>query len=41
MELLGSFRLRTVFPPDVLTEVRSLPQDPSPEDYAGRLDLRG
>jgi ribonuclease R len=40
MELLGSFRLRTVFPADVLAEVRSLPQDPTPEDYAGRLDLR-
>ncbi|MCB9916334.1 MAG: VacB/RNase II family 3'-5' exoribonuclease [Planctomycetes bacterium] len=41
MELVGSFRVRTVFPADVLAEVATLPRDPRPEDWAGRLDLRG
>ena len=41
MELLSSFRLRTVFPPDVLAEVEALPDDPGPEEFQGRLDLRG
>jgi ribonuclease R len=40
MSLLASFRVRTIFPADVLREVRSLPRDPSPRDCAGRLDLR-
>ena len=40
MTLLGSFRVRTVFPDDVLAEVASLPDDPQPADFAGRLDLR-
>lgn len=41
MQLVRSFRLRTVFPDDVLEEVDSIPEDPGPEDIAGRLDLRG
>ena len=41
MELLHSFRVRTVFPNDVLGEVTSLPSDPRPEDFEGREDLRG
>jgi ribonuclease R len=40
MELVGSFRVRTVFPAAVLSEVRSLPPDPGPRDFEGRLDLR-
>jgi len=40
MAVLASFRVRTVFPPDVAAEVASLPQDPRPEDLLGRLDLR-
>ncbi len=40
MRLLASFRVRTVFPDDVLEEVRGLPDDPRAEDVAGRLDLR-
>ncbi|MFN0245215.1 MAG: RNB domain-containing ribonuclease [Planctomycetota bacterium] len=41
MQLLAAFRVRTVFPADVQAEVRSLPRDPDPADFAGRLDLRG
>lgn len=41
MELLASFRIRTVFPDEVKAEVGSLPEDPSPEDFEGRVDLRG
>lgn len=41
MELLASFRVRTVFPGDVLSEVGSLPDDPREADLEGRLDLRG
>lgn len=40
MELLHSFRVRTVFPPDVLAETAALPADPTEEDFAGRVDLR-
>jgi len=40
MELVGSFRIRTIFPKDVIAEVQNLPADPAPEDWAGRLDLR-
>jgi len=41
MELLASFRIRTVFPDAVKAEVGSLPEDPSPADFEGREDLRG
>ncbi len=41
MELLSSFRVRTVFPDDVGKETGGLPDDPRPEDIEGRLDLRG
>lgn len=41
MELLRSFRLRTVFPEDVAVELGDLPDDPSEADTEGRLDLRG
>ncbi len=41
MQLLASFRVRTVFPDDVEREVERLPRDPDPADYAGRVDLRG
>ncbi|MEM8709499.1 MAG: RNB domain-containing ribonuclease, partial [Planctomycetota bacterium] len=41
MELVKSFRLRTVFPDDVLAELADLPEDPRPEDHVGRRDLRG
>lgn len=40
MELLHSFRVRTIFPEDVLGEVGSLPTDPEPKDFEGREDLR-
>lgn len=40
MQLLASFRLRTVFPKDVRKEVSALPRDPDPIDFAGRWDLR-
>jgi ribonuclease R len=40
MELLASFRVRTIFPRDVLSEVKGLPRDPTKSDLAGRLDLR-
>ena len=40
LELLASFRVRTVFPVDVLTEADQLPSDPVPADFEGRLDLR-
>ena len=38
--VLASFRVRTLFPDDVRTEVRDLPRDPRPQDLEGRLDLR-
>ena len=38
--ILRSFRLRTVFPEDVLAETSDLPADPRPDDLADRLDLR-
>ncbi len=41
MALLHSFRVRTIFPDDVLAEVQGLPNEPRPEDIAGRVDLRG
>lgn len=41
MELVRSFRLRTVFPDDVLAELVELPSDPTDEDIEGRMDLRG
>ena len=43
MQLLASFRCRTIFPQDVLDEVSNLPDDPAPEDYGPnveRVDLR-
>jgi len=40
MQLLASFRVRTVFPKDVLRQVAELPRDPDPAEYAGRWDLR-
>ena len=40
MQLLASFRVRTVFPADVKAEVAKLPRDPDPAEYAGRWDLR-
>ena len=39
MELLHSFRVRTVFPTDVTDEVSTLPPDPAAEEHAGRVDL--
>ncbi|MCB9907018.1 MAG: VacB/RNase II family 3'-5' exoribonuclease [Planctomycetes bacterium] len=41
MGLLRSFRVRTVFLPDVMGEVEGLPADPRPSDAEGRQDLRG
>ncbi len=41
MQLLASFRVRTVFPPDVQSELNDLPEDPREEDFADRVDLRG
>ena len=41
MRILGSFRVRTVFPADVLKEVAALPEDPTAEDCTDRVDLRG
>jgi len=41
MQILASFRVRTVFPKDVLAELGGLPRDPDPADFAGRQDLRG
>jgi len=40
MVVLRGFRVRTVFPDDVLQETANLPSDPRPEDIEGRLDLR-
>jgi len=40
MELMASFRVRTIFPEDVEAEVGSLPDDPTPADWSGRVDLR-
>jgi len=40
MELLASFRVRTVFPKGVLEEVAKLPPDPTEQDFADREDLR-
>ncbi|MCC7013598.1 MAG: RNB domain-containing ribonuclease [Planctomycetes bacterium] len=40
MQILASFRVRTVFPDDVRREVAGLPRDPTAEDKLGRLDLR-
>lgn len=40
MQLLNSFRVRTVFPPDVLSELTDLPDNPDPDQYEGREDLR-
>lgn len=40
MVVLKSFHVRTVFPSDVLDEVRHLPDDPRPQDLDGRVDLR-
>ncbi|QDU66914.1 RNB domain-containing ribonuclease [Engelhardtia mirabilis] len=40
MQLLHSFRVRTIFLPDVTAEVAALPADPPPSEYAGRVDLR-
>ncbi|MCB9833881.1 MAG: VacB/RNase II family 3'-5' exoribonuclease [Planctomycetes bacterium] len=43
MELLASFRIRTIFPADVEAEAEALPADPPPADYEGvahRMDLR-
>ncbi|MDZ4774886.1 MAG: RNB domain-containing ribonuclease [Planctomycetota bacterium] len=40
MQILASFRVRTVFPKDVFGEVAQLPRDPNPAEYAGRADLR-
>ena len=41
MIVLASFRVRTVFPEDVLAEVASLPEDPGSDDFVDRVDLRG
>ncbi|MEZ5979407.1 MAG: ribonuclease R [Planctomycetota bacterium] len=41
MQLLHSFRVRTVFPDDVRREVESLPADPRDADLEDRVDLRG
>ncbi|HHI79100.1 MAG TPA: RNB domain-containing ribonuclease [Planctomycetes bacterium] len=41
MRILQSFRVRTVFPDDVLAEVEDLPEDPEEKDFEGRVDLRG
>lgn len=40
MQILASFRVRTVFPRDVQAEVARLPRDPDPSEYKGREDLR-
>lgn len=40
MQLLRSFRVRTIFPDDVQKEMAALPDDPEPKDFEGRLDLR-
>lgn len=40
MQILASFRVRTVFPDDVRAEVGKLAQDPTEADKLGRLDLR-
>jgi len=40
IELLHSFRARLRFPEDVGTEIASLPGDPDPTEFKGRLDLR-
>ncbi|MCY3000212.1 MAG: RNB domain-containing ribonuclease [Planctomycetota bacterium] len=40
MQILASFRVRTVFPEDVRAEVGKLAQDPTEADKVGRLDLR-
>lgn len=41
MELLASFRIRTVFPEPVQRAAAALPQNPDSADFVDRLDLRG
>ncbi len=41
MQILGSFRVRTQFPADVVAEVRDFPSEPPEEQTRDRLDLRG
>ncbi|NRA96359.1 MAG: RNB domain-containing ribonuclease [Planctomycetes bacterium] len=41
MELLASFRIRTVFPEPVETAASELPRNPDPADFVSRQDLRG
>ncbi|HKX45938.1 MAG TPA: ribonuclease R family protein, partial [Planctomycetota bacterium] len=40
MQVLHSFRVRTIFPDDVRAEVAGLPAEPRPADLAHREDLR-
>ena len=40
LQILASFRVRTIFPRDVREEMAHLPADPGPADLVGRLDLR-
>ncbi|MAB88763.1 MAG: hypothetical protein CMJ90_04805 [Planctomycetes bacterium] len=40
MELLASFRIRTVFPEPVESAAGALPEDPDADDFVGRKDLR-
>ncbi len=41
MQVLASFRVRTVFPEDVRRELAELPADPTAADIEGRVDCRG
>jgi ribonuclease R len=40
LSLVNEYGLRVDFPADVLAEAERLPPDPSPDDFAGREDLR-
>src|SRR5690606_17223992 len=41
LSVIRKYDLPEQFPPDVLAEAEAVPEDISPEDMAGRRDLRG
>jgi len=41
LSILRAYKIPVDFPEEVIREARSIPQELTPEDYAGRRDLRG